>query len=289
MHASSGSASPCCCRAAYGSDGYSTLVNGIRLAAGIPFFVANLAVSLVFIALAALTTAASGHRNRRPGGRRRRDRLGLLAVLDEPSGHGPRLLLLAVSIPVLALGIAAYLGSQTGAGPAEGAALAWDPPVPLPLELLRGPRRRSLRRVAAGRGHRRGDRRGDPSCWGPGRPHRALLRLDTSQATSGVPAIGTTLQSRVTYSRLDTCCSDPGMCSPGGSWSRHCSAVSRSALDPSRSQAPRPTPSRPEPPKAVEMLDHHRSRRRPSTTRSSRELSTSRWTPRCPQAPHGDP
>ena len=31
---------------------------------------------------------------------------------------------------VLALGIAVYLGSNTGAGPAEAAALAWDPPVP---------------------------------------------------------------------------------------------------------------------------------------------------------------
>ena len=30
---------------------------------------------------------------------------------------------------MLAVGIAAYLGSQTGAGPGEAAALAWDPPV----------------------------------------------------------------------------------------------------------------------------------------------------------------
>ena len=31
---------------------------------------------------------------------------------------------------MLAIGIAVYLGSHTGAGPAEAAALAWDPPVP---------------------------------------------------------------------------------------------------------------------------------------------------------------
>ena len=31
--------------------------------------------------------------------------------------------------PRLAVGIALYLGSHTGAGPAEAAALAWDPPV----------------------------------------------------------------------------------------------------------------------------------------------------------------
>jgi uncharacterized membrane protein YczE len=117
-------------RAAYGSDGFSTLVNGISRTADIPFFVANLAVSVVFIGLAAA-------KRLRPG-------IGtvvqvvvvgvtvslVMAVLEEPAGHGPRLALLAVSIPVLALGIAAYLGSQTGAGPAEGAALAWDPPVP---------------------------------------------------------------------------------------------------------------------------------------------------------------
>ena len=31
---------------------------------------------------------------------------------------------------MLAVGIAVYLGAHTGAGPAEAAALAWDPPVP---------------------------------------------------------------------------------------------------------------------------------------------------------------
>ena len=35
----------------------------------------------------------------------------------------------AAAFPVLAVGIAMYLGSTTGAGPAEAAALAWDPPV----------------------------------------------------------------------------------------------------------------------------------------------------------------
>ena len=30
----------------------------------------------------------------------------------------------------MAVGIAAYLGAHLGAGPAEGAALAWDPPLP---------------------------------------------------------------------------------------------------------------------------------------------------------------
>jgi len=116
--------------AGLGSDGYSTLVNGIRLATGIPFLWANILVSLTFVALAWL-------RGLPPG-------LGtavqvivvggtvslLLAVFEEPSSTPARIVLLLAALPVLSLGIAAYLGSQSGAGPGEAAALAWDPPVP---------------------------------------------------------------------------------------------------------------------------------------------------------------
>lgn len=113
-----------------GSDGYSTLVNGITLAAGIPFVVANTLVSIAFVLLAWL-------RGLRPG-------VGtvvqigvvgvtvwlLLMVLPTPEAWWGRGLMLLAALPVIALGIAAYLGSRTGAGPAEAAALAWDPPVP---------------------------------------------------------------------------------------------------------------------------------------------------------------
>ena len=113
-----------------GSDGYSTLVNGIARSTGIDFWVANLLVGVTLVALAAA-------RRVRPG-------VGtvvqvvvvgvtvsvLVGLLDTPDGWGWRLLLLAAAFPVLAVGIAGYLGSNTGAGPAEGAALAWDPPVP---------------------------------------------------------------------------------------------------------------------------------------------------------------
>ena len=113
-----------------GSDGYSTLVNGISIGADIPFLVANIAVSLGFVLLAAA-------RRLWPG-------LGtlvqivvvgftvswLLPVLGTPDSPWGQWLLLAAAFPVLALGIAAYLGSHLGAGPAEAAALAWDPPVP---------------------------------------------------------------------------------------------------------------------------------------------------------------
>ena len=54
----------------------------------------------------------------------------LIDVLDTPDGLPWRLALLAAAFPVLAVGIAVYLGANTGAGPAEAAALAWDPPVP---------------------------------------------------------------------------------------------------------------------------------------------------------------
>jgi len=113
-----------------GSDGYSTLVNGLSIETDIPFLVANLVVSLAFLLLAAA-------RRVRPG-------LGtlvqtvvvgitvswLLPVLATPGTTLGQALLLAAAFPVLAVGIAAYLGTHLGAGPAEGAALAWDPPVP---------------------------------------------------------------------------------------------------------------------------------------------------------------
>jgi uncharacterized protein len=115
---------------ALGSDGFSTLVNGLSLASGMPFVLANLLVSVVFVALAWV-------RGLRPG-------VGtvvqiavvgstvsaLLPLLEEPEAWWTRSLMLVLAFPVLAVGIALYLGSHLGAGPAEAAALAWDPPVP---------------------------------------------------------------------------------------------------------------------------------------------------------------
>jgi len=113
-----------------GSDGYSTLVNGIARAGDWEFLIVNIAVSVVFLAVAGL-------RGVRPD-------VGTLVqivvvgwtvslVLDHvetPASDLSRALLMVLAIPVLSIGIAAYLGSQLGAGPAEAAALAWDPPVP---------------------------------------------------------------------------------------------------------------------------------------------------------------
>jgi len=116
--------------ASLGSDGYSTLVNGISRKTGVSFLVCNLAVSAVFLVLAAVRgllpdvgtvvqIVVVGYTVS-----------AVLAVLETPDGLGSRTAYLVVAFPVLALGIAAYLGSNLGAGPAEAAALAWDPPVP---------------------------------------------------------------------------------------------------------------------------------------------------------------
>ncbi|MBC2934240.1 hypothetical protein [Nocardioides sp. zg-1228] len=113
-----------------GSDGYSTFVNGLTLTSGVAFWIVNLVVGVVLVLLAML-------RGVRPG-------VGTVvqvvlvgivvsAVLDllaTPDALGWRVALLVAAFPLLAVGIALYLGSHTGAGPAEAAALAWDPPVP---------------------------------------------------------------------------------------------------------------------------------------------------------------
>lgn len=113
-----------------GSDGYSTLVNGISRATGTPFWACNLAVSAAFLILAAVRGLLPGI-----GTVVQVVVVGLtvsvvLGVLGTPDPWIARAALLVVAFPVLAAGIAAYLGSNLGAGPAEAAALAWDPPVP---------------------------------------------------------------------------------------------------------------------------------------------------------------
>lgn len=113
-----------------GSDGYSSLVNGVTLFFDIPFWVANLLVGVLFVGLAAARRLYPG-----VGTVVQLVVVGgtvslLLHLLATPEGWPGRITVLVLAFPVLAVGIAAYLGSRTGAGPAEAAALAWDPPLP---------------------------------------------------------------------------------------------------------------------------------------------------------------
>ena len=112
-----------------GSDGYSTFVNGLALTTGMAFWIANALVGVVLVVLAAL-------RRVRPGIGTVVQVVGVgvvvglvLDLLETPDSLVWRGVLLVAAFPVLAVGIALYLGSHTGAGPAEAAALAWDPPV----------------------------------------------------------------------------------------------------------------------------------------------------------------
>jgi uncharacterized protein len=116
--------------ASLGSDGYSTLINGLSLTLDVDFWVVNLVVGVILVAIA-------WARGLTPG-------LGtvlqpvvvgfvvslVLGLLAEPDQWWLRITLLVVAIPVLALGVAGYLAADAGAGPTEAAAIALDPPIP---------------------------------------------------------------------------------------------------------------------------------------------------------------
>jgi uncharacterized membrane protein YczE len=112
-----------------GSDGFSTFVYGLAQSTGMPFVVANALVSAGFLAMA-------WARGVRPGVGTivQIAIVGLVAdvglsTVPAPDELWARTLLGVLALPVLATGIAVYLGSHLGAGPMEAAALAWDPPL----------------------------------------------------------------------------------------------------------------------------------------------------------------
>lgn len=121
--------------AALGSDGYSSLINGVSRAAGAPYAYVNWTIGFGLVLLARL-------RGVRPG-------LGTLThpvvvgltvngVLDAvptPGSLAVRALLLAVGAFVLAAGVAGYLEAGLGAGPFEAATLALHP---IPFRLAYG-------------------------------------------------------------------------------------------------------------------------------------------------------
>jgi uncharacterized protein len=116
--------------AALGSDGYSTLINGISLHFDVLFVLVNAVVGVFFV-------TADWVRGLRPG-------VGtivqpvvvgftvsaVLGAFDPPAAVWLRVVLLLGAFPVVSAGVAGYLDSALGAGPTEAAVLAWDPPVP---------------------------------------------------------------------------------------------------------------------------------------------------------------
>jgi uncharacterized membrane protein YczE len=116
--------------AALGSDGYSTLVSGLTLATGLPFWVLNIVVGASFIGLAWMRGTRPG-----PGTLVQWFLVGfvisaVLVVVPDVEGLGVRVGLLLPALVCITVGVAGYLASRTGAGPAEAMALAWDPPLP---------------------------------------------------------------------------------------------------------------------------------------------------------------
>ena len=116
--------------AALGSDGYSTFINGVSIATGLPFWTVNLAVGAALIALA-------WARGVRPGWGTVVQPVVVgvtvsvaMSVLEEPETLLARSAFLALSLVVVAVGVAGYLAVDAGAGPTEAAAMALDPPLP---------------------------------------------------------------------------------------------------------------------------------------------------------------
>jgi uncharacterized membrane protein YczE len=113
-----------------GSDGYSMLINGLSMWTGIEFAVVNIGIGVLFVSLAWLRGRTPG-----PGTVVQPAVVGftvstLMPVFPEPSSWVGQSLEFAAAFVLLCIGVAGYLAADLGAGPAEVAALAWDPPVP---------------------------------------------------------------------------------------------------------------------------------------------------------------
>jgi uncharacterized membrane protein YczE len=106
------------------------MINGFSIKLDVAFWVVNLVVGVLLVAMA-------WSRGLKPGlGTITQPVVvgfvvsGLLDAFDQPDALWVRILLLVLSFPVLAVGVAGYLAVNAGAGPTEAAALAFDPPVP---------------------------------------------------------------------------------------------------------------------------------------------------------------
>lgn len=114
---------------ALGSDGYSTLVNGLTIATGLAFWQLNVVVGAVFIGVAWVRGTRPG-----PGTLVQWLLVGfvisaVMAAVPDVGTTPARAALVLPAFLLLTAGVGGYLASATGAGPAEAMALAWDPPI----------------------------------------------------------------------------------------------------------------------------------------------------------------
>jgi len=121
--------------ARFGSDGYSSLVNGAARATGLPYGLVNPIIGLTAVVLAATRGVRPG-----PGTLVHPPVVGLtvqfvLGRAPTPHGLTLRIAFLVFGVAVVAVGVAGYLGAGLGAGPVEGAAIALRP---LPFRLAYG-------------------------------------------------------------------------------------------------------------------------------------------------------
>lgn len=117
-------------KADLGADGYSTLMSGLTIASGLEFAVISWSCAAVLVGLAWLRGLTPG-----PGTICQLIVVGatvsvLLKVLPGMDGLPSRIAMFAVAYVLLCIGVAAYLATDMGGGPAEQAALAFDPPLP---------------------------------------------------------------------------------------------------------------------------------------------------------------
>jgi uncharacterized membrane protein YczE len=113
-----------------GSDGYSMLINGLSKASGVEFAAVNIGIGVLLVSLAWLRGRTPG-----PGTVVQPVVVGftvstLMPVVPEPDAWPGQTVEFVVAFALLCVGVAGYLATDLGAGPAEVAALAWDPPVP---------------------------------------------------------------------------------------------------------------------------------------------------------------
>ena len=113
-----------------GADGYSTLITGLSLSTGLAWGVVSVIVAVLFLVLAFVRGLTPGVGTVAQVGVVSATVPLTMHWLDTPASLVGQVMMLVLAFPLLAAGIAGYLGSHTGAGPTEAAALAWDPPIP---------------------------------------------------------------------------------------------------------------------------------------------------------------